>query len=309
MVSIENRLLRMVESGKLTQAQADLVRVNSEVSKPDFGDISIRKKLPIYKIIGVSALLFMGFLAFSNTGGDTTQIEQIQNIAETINQPEGVGKMSNTIQNITSITIIFLPILLCVIIFMFLYNNIVSKEEDVMSSWSQVETNYQRRADLIPNLVNTVKGFADQEEEVLIGTTNARNKLLTAVNQLEEIKSNADELAVELDSEDKMAALAGIQAQVGAGMKSIFALAENYPNLKSSESFLTLQDQLEGTENRINITRMMFNDAVRDYNRTIRVLPSSVIANMSGFKRKAYFEADESAENKIDVNFKDKTGE
>lgn len=163
------------------------------------------------------------------------------------------------------------------------YNGMVTKEEAVKSAWSNVETQYQRRADLIPNLVSTVKGYASHEESTLTAVVDARSKA-TSVN------ISMDELTPE-----KLAEYQKAQSAVTSALGRLIAVSENYPELKANQNFLELQAQLEGTENRITVARKGFNDATNDYNVTVRKFPANIVAMIFGFDQKPYFEADESA--------------
>ncbi|MBO5188251.1 MAG: LemA family protein [Alistipes sp.] len=163
------------------------------------------------------------------------------------------------------------------------YNGLVSKEEKVTSAWSNVETQYQRRADLIPNLVNTVKGYAAHESETLESVVAAR-AAATSINM------TAEELTPE-----KLAEYQQAQGEVRSALGRLIAIAENYPDLKANQNFLELQAQLEGTENRIAVARRAFNEVVQGYNVAVRRFPSNLVAGMFGFDKKAYFEADEVA--------------
>jgi LemA protein len=172
------------------------------------------------------------------------------------------------------------------------YNRIVSAEEGVKSGWSQVENQYQRRYDLIPNLVETVKGFAKQEREVLEGVTNARSR----VGQL----SVTPEV---LNDPKAFAKFQQAQDGLSSALSRLLVVTENYPQLKSNENFLTLQQQLEGTENRISVERKRFNETVQEFNVVIRRFPASFIASMGGFKEKSYFTAAAGAEQAPKVTF------
>jgi LemA protein len=172
------------------------------------------------------------------------------------------------------------------------YNSLVGLDEGVRSAWSQVESQYQRRADLVPNLVNTVKGYAQQEKDVLLGVTEARAK----VGQITVTKDV-------LEDPDAFSKFQAAQDQLSGALSRLLAVAENYPNLKSNENFLALQTQLEGTENRIAVERQRFNLTVQTYNTTIRRLPASLIAGFTGFREKQYFKAKEGAETAPEVKF------
>jgi LemA protein len=171
------------------------------------------------------------------------------------------------------------------------YNGMVNREENVSSKWSQVQNVYQRRADLIPNLVNTVRGAADFERETLTQVIEARSRA-TSVN------INADELTPENIERFEQA-----QAQLGSALSRLLVSVEQYPQLRANQNFLDLQAQLEGTENRITVERRNFNEAVQDYNSYIRRFPNNFTASMFGFDRKGYFEARPGAEEVPTVQF------
>ena len=171
-------------------------------------------------------------------------------------------------------------------------NRLVTLDEGVRSAWSQVENQYQRRADLIPNLVETVKGYANQEQDVFIGVSEARAK----VSQMTVTKEV-------LEDPQAFARFQAAQDQLGSALSRLLVVSENYPQLKSNENFLSLQTQLEGTENRITVERKRFNDVVQSYNTTIRQFPVSFIASFRGFREKAYFQAKEGSENAPQVKF------
>ncbi len=172
------------------------------------------------------------------------------------------------------------------------YNSLVRLDENVRSDWGQVETQYQRRADLIPNLVETVKGYAAQEKSVLMGVTEARAK----VGQITVTKEV-------LDDPEAFAKFQAAQDQFTSAISRLLAVAENYPDLKSNQNFLALQDQLEGTENRISVARQRFNQTVMEYNTRVRRVPASIIASFAGFHEKPYFKAAAGAENAPQVKF------
>lgn len=163
------------------------------------------------------------------------------------------------------------------------YNKMVTLDEATKTAWSNVETQYQRRADLIPNLVSTVKGYAAHEESTLQAVIEARSKA-TSVN-----------LSLEDITPEKIAEYQKAQSAVTSALGRLIAVSENYPDLKANQNFLELQAQLEGTENRITVARKEFNTAVQSYNTSVRVFPANIIAMMFGFEQKPYYEADESA--------------
>lgn len=162
-------------------------------------------------------------------------------------------------------------------------NQMVAKQVEVQTQWSNVQTQLQRRADLIPNLVSTVKGYATHEETVFADIANARAGLLNAHDPKAAIQANG---------------------QLDSALGRLLALSENYPNLKADQNFLALQDQLEGTENRIAVARQRYNEALRDYNTFIRQFPNSIWAGMAGFQpNDAYFQANAGSQNAPTVKF------
>lgn len=171
------------------------------------------------------------------------------------------------------------------------YNGLVTMEENVTKEWANVETQYQRRADLIPNLVSTVKGYATHEKETLEGIVEARSKAT-------QIKVDVDNLTPE-----KLAEYQKAQGDVTTALGKLLAITENYPDLKANQNFLELQAQLEGTENRINVARKTFNDTAQGYNTAIRRFPKSILAGLFGFEKKAYFQAEEGADKAPKVQF------
>ncbi len=171
------------------------------------------------------------------------------------------------------------------------YNNMVTMQEGVTAQWSQVENVYQRRSDLIPNLVNTVKGYADFEQETLTQVIEARAKA-TSVN------INPDKLDAQSIQNFQNA-----QSGLSSALSKLMVVVEKYPELKANLGFLDLQAQLEGTENRITVERMKFNESAQAYNTFIRTFPKNIFAGMFGFEKKAYFEAEAGAEKAPEVQF------
>ncbi|MCS3281953.1 LemA family protein [Bacteroides salyersiae] len=190
-----------------------------------------------------------------------------------------------------SIIIIIAVVAVIVIWAVSMYNGLVTMDESVNSQWANVETQYQRRADLIPNLVNTVKGYASHEKETLEGVVEARSKAT-------QMQVNANDLTPEKPAEYQKA-----QGAVTSALGKLLAITENYPDLKANQNFLELQAQLEGTENRINVARTNFNNAAQAYNTAIRRFPKSLFASMFGFDKHAYFEAAEGTETAPTVSF------
>jgi len=161
-----------------------------------------------------------------------------------------------------------------------IYNNLVGLEENVTQSWSQVENQYQRRADLIPNLVNTVKGVANFEKETYTAVTEARAKV-NQINMSPEMLSDPNAFQQFQSAQDGLS----------SALSRLLVTVENYPQLKANENFLQLQAQLEGTENRISVERKKFNQVVQQYNTTIRQFPGNIIAGFAGFTQKQYFKS------------------
>ncbi len=171
------------------------------------------------------------------------------------------------------------------------YNTMVAMDEEVKTAWANVQTQYQRRSDLIPNLVNTVKGFADQEREVLVGVTEARAKASS----------------IQIDPENINPAMLqqfqAAQGELSSALSRLLVTVERYPDIKSNQNFLELQAQLEGTENRIAVARDRFNSSVQNYNTKIRSFPTNIMAGIFGFESKAQFQATEAAQTAPEVNF------
>mgnify|MGYP001820115469 FL=1 len=167
----------------------------------------------------------------------------------------------------------------------------VAMDEEVKTAWANVQTQYQRRSDLIPNLVNTVKGFADQEREVLVGVTEARAKASS----------------IQIDPENINPAMLqqfqAAQGELSSALSRLLVTVERYPDIKSNQNFLELQAQLEGTENRIAVARDRFNSSVQKYNTKIRSFPTNIMAGLFGFESKAQFQAMEAAQTAPEVNF------
>lgn len=173
-------------------------------------------------------------------------------------------------------------VILMVIIFASTYNGLVNKQEEVEGKYADISVQLERRADLIPNLVNTVKGYASHEEKVIDNITTARENLINS-KSIEE-KANANQ-------------------ELTNALNALAVVVENYPDLKANTNFINLQDELAGTENRIAVARRDYNEAVKNYNKTIKSFPKNIIASMFGFENKAYFEVKESANNVPEVTF------
>ncbi len=193
---------------------------------------------------------------------------------------------------------LLIPILILAVVGIYMYtkavgtyNQFVQTEEQINGQWAEVQTQYQRRADLIPNLVNTVKGYAEFEQETLTGVIEARAKA-TSVNV------DANDLTPE-----KLAQFQQAQDQLSGALSRLLVTVERYPDLKANQNFLELQAQLEGTENRIAVARRNFNESVQAYNANLRTFPNNIFAGWYGFEAKGYFEAAAGSENAPTVQF------
>lgn len=171
------------------------------------------------------------------------------------------------------------------------YNGMIANDEAVTTAWAGVESQYQRRSDLIPNLVNTVKGYAAHEKETLEGVVEARAKAT-------QVTVNADNLTPE-----RFAQFQKAQGELSAALGRLMRITENYPQLRANENFSELQAQLEGTENRINESRLRFNEAVQEYNLSIRRFPGNIFASLFGFEKRDKFEAEDGTEQAPEVKF------
>ena len=183
---------------------------------------------------------------------------------------------------VIGIGVILILILLTVVYYYSKYNTFVQMNVEIKSSWAQVENQLQRRYDLIPNLVETVKGYAKQEKDVLVEVTNARSKVGGAGNIPDKIAANN---------------------QLSGALSRLMVVVEKYPDLKSNQNFLKLQDELAGTENRIAVERMRYNEKVEAYNKGIAMVPGSIVAAREGFKEAAFFKVEEVAKAAPKVKF------
>ncbi len=297
----------MAAEGLISERQAELLK--SAVQRIEIAEntSTIKPRQWALPVLIVGFLVLLGLMFFSGN----PEPETIQNVSETLNQAGSTGKMNRQLSTTLGIALL---LIIPLIIIVWLYNSIVNKEEKTMESWAQVEAAYQRRADLVPMLIETVSKFMKHEIKTLEQVTNARsNNLADTQEDIQRLilsQKNATDMLNEhigkVPTDDaKLESLAKAQATVSKNMHQIFAVAESYPQLRSQENFIALQDQLEGTENRINTVRMIFNEAAGEYNAAIRRLPGSLIASIGNFKRKAYFKADETADKKPDLHFED----
>ena len=194
-----------------------------------------------------------------------------------------------------TIILLIIVVLLFVAFFSFkgYYNSFITLEEQVNQTWAQVENVYQRRADLIPNLVEVVKGYAKHEQETLQGVVDARSKMGGQVNVGADVLNNPQAFAQ----------FQQMQGALSSALQRLMVVVERYPDLKADKRFGELQAQLEGTENRISVERRRFNESVQNFNTNIRRFPANMIAGMFGFQQKVYFKADTGAEKAPEVKF------
>lgn len=304
----QERIAKLQADGVLSAKQAQMLRTSLQVgtagtaSKTSSDATSKRKPWKIYFILICLATIIAWLVI--GTGNETA----VQDVSQTLNQPGETGAMNNSLSNLIAVLLILaIPIGLLA----WFYNAIVTREEAVYASWAQVESSYQRRSDLIPALIDTVSRYLNYEADTLTRVTESRSASAAEFNTLLQDLLQAQADSAELlgqgetlvDEAESLTALQQAQNLVGGRMMRLFALVEDYPDLNSSDQFLELQGQLEGTENRINVARIRFNEAVEEYNQSIRRLPGNLIAGLGGFQRKAYFQADEGADNAPDLNF------
>jgi LemA protein len=299
-VANDERIRRMLAAGVITERQADMLRdslkpgARAQAPRPP-----ARRGRRWALLLGLAAVL-AAVAALVVTGHGP---QGVQTVSETLNQPGEIGEMN---RNLSAILAMLLLAIVPLVLFVWFYNDLVSKEEAVFEAWAQTESNFQRRADLVPALVDTVSRYLQHERETLNEVTQARARPVQALSDeldaLIEAQGEVTELlrghdARPPEQEALMERLAASEARLGQRLQAILATAEDYPDLRSSDQFLQLQAQLEGTENRINVARMRFNEAVRAFNGAIRKLPASLIAGLGNFQRKAYFQAEEGNEN------------
>ncbi len=303
--SSQDRIGRMEAEGVLTPSQAEMLRDSLAGSGEGAGARPGRRRLPAWLTWGLPAALGLGLVVALGLGGG--EPAAIQDVTQSLNQPGGHGEMNRTFSTLAAVALLIVVPLL---IWTFLHNSLVAKEEKVFEAWAQTESNFQRRADLIPALVETVSRYLRHESETLTAVTRGRAEASEKLSEVRDALIRAQKGAAEIlrdkgagviEDEALLRRLYEAQAAVGRGMGGLFAVAEAYPELRSSDQFLELQAQLEGTENRINVARMRFNDAVRGYNATMRMLPWNLVAGLGNFQRKAYFRSDEEARSAPDV--------
>lgn len=303
------RIERMERDGLLTPSQAAQLR--DSIQPRDAGDMAAppRAHWPsrwiaviLVMVIGIA----LAILLFASGGGPAT----VQDVSSALNLPGGVGEMNSTVSKLIAVAILLIVPLLA---WAWMHNSLVAKEESVFEAWAQTESNFQRRADLVPALVESVSRYIQHESETLTGIAQERGgateRLTQAIDELIATQKEAAEALrtdpqLLIEDEAKLAQLFAGQTSMGRSVGNLFAVVEAYPDLRSADQFLELQAQLEGTENRINVSRLRFNDAVGDFNGTMRKLPWNLVAGAGNFQRKAYFQSDEDARRAPELNFK-----
>ncbi len=260
-----------------------------------------RRRLALVAGVLAAASLLALLLVFA--GRDAHALETIQDVHQTINTLEGVDTMNRTASNALGVVLLALPAILGLLYFVWLYNGMVGREEAVYSAWADVESTYKRRADLVPNLVNVVQSYMEHERTTLIEVTDQRNQVGAALQSLIEQQTAAAQAlhAATPESAPSVAALGASQSALLNRLRGVIATVEAYPNLRSADQFMALQAELEGTENRINVARLRFNEAVEHFNSALRRLPGSLVAGIGHFQRKAYFTADAGDEQAVQV--------
>lgn len=311
MVDHNTRIQRMEALGVLTPQQANELRksfhgaTQSEpVEKNKRSTLSIWLWLSVF-IIFISITVLFSFVGSENTFQSS---QEVQDVASTLNAVGGTGSMN---KSLSAILVAGVLLILPLSGWLLTYNNLVTKEEQVLASWAQVESHYQRRNDLIPALVETISRYIQHEHKTFVDVTNSRTPDIpnTLINELIDAQKNGANLLDTLNGKppaDQETLHAFLKSQEGIGLtiQRLLGVFENYPDLRASEQFVAMQSQLEGTENRINIARIRFNTAVSEYNTAIRKIPGNLVASIGDFKRKAYFIADESAKQTNDLGYR-----
>ncbi|HSG95724.1 MAG TPA: LemA family protein [Afifellaceae bacterium] len=305
----------MADDGVISARQAELLQASLASGNRGEGDAGGARGKRRAGLVtwGVVAGIVFGSVALmwfaGGSGGSDGGPAAVQSVAESLNQSDGAGQMN---RSILAFFVVALFVAVPAGVGLVSYNGLVAKEERVFSAWAQVESTLQRRADLVPRLVESVSRFIQHERETLQSVTEARggpsSGLAAAIEDLAkagaasaEVLAKDDEAIVE--TQDMLESLAEAQARMDRSIRTLLATAEAYPELRSSDQFLELQSQLEGTENRINVARLRFNDTAGLYNAAIRTVPGVFIAGLGDFRRKAYFQADEGADNAAELNF------
>lgn len=307
-MEFDERIRRMQANGILTPAQADKLRNSIAVSSTDTEIAALaktRRHVIVWVVLLMAVTVLLLILLLLTTTGS---VQEIQDVSKTMNEVGDLGAMNKTLSSILTIGLI---LIIPLVAWVWIHNSLVSKEEDVLSSWAQVESNYQRRSDLVPALIESVSRYLKHEKETLSDVTKQRNINTSGeiINDLVNAQKSGGDLLKSIAGKPPtddliLKQLSDVQEKIGLGMRRLVAVLESYPELRSSEQFVELQAQLEGTENRINVARMRFNESVNTFNSAIRKVPGNLVAGVGGFVRKAYFKADEGANKVQPLNFK-----
>ena len=305
--SDEERILRMQREGKLTQEEAD--RLLESIRVQQTRDAAIARQITQRTdrarqrrlLLAISSvLLAIGIAVFGlwlQQPDNSAALDSVQTTSAAADQPRGRlidlealnQERRTTMGNARTFSLSIFVIVIAAIVgvaILFIYNGLIDAREKVNAGWAQVENQYQRRLDLVPVLIDGVKTYMDHERETLTALTEARANALGANKAL---------AGRSPDTEEQLRAIEASQGGLQSALARFFAVVENYPDLKASQNFLTLQDQIEGTENRIAIERRNYNEWSRRYNTRTMKFPSNVIADRLGFSSKPYFQAEDSA--------------
>jgi LemA protein len=304
-VKFDEKINVMLANGKISAEQAEtlkrsLMGAGSSVAE----NLNQHRSISSGILFGVSMAAVIGLVLYASVGGHSGADlpQEIQNVAETFNQLGKVGEMNKSSSTIMGTILLGLPVLISLVWFALGYNNLVSKEEDILVAWSQVESNYQRRTDLVPNLIHVVQTFTEHEGKTLTDIAKLRSRVEQIDAEKNKVKEISSGSVAKLEDETYMENLAKAQSGLGEQLKGLMVSVEAYPVLRSSDQYMALQAELEGTENRINVARMAFNEKVGEFNSAIRKLPGNLMASAGNFQRKAYFKSDEGSNKGIKAN-------
>jgi LemA protein len=305
--SSAERIDRMESDGRITARQADMLRSSVSPGAPRReGTLPRRSRGLLWLTAGLIVLAVAVSIAILQPGGGPAEV---QDVSEVFNQSDVVGAMNRSLM---TALVVILFVAVGAGMSLWTYNGLVNREEQVFSAWGQVESNLQRRSDLTPQLVETVSRYLRHERETLENVTQARSQDFEALQSaIEDLAKGVQQSAAQLqrsgqqivEDEESLIALSAAQARMDRSIHTLIATAEAYPELRSSDQFLELQAQFEGTENRLNVTRMRFNELVGEYNAAIRRVPGALVAGAGSFRRKAYFQAEGEARNAPELAF------
>ncbi len=301
--TLEQRVENMLASGKLTAAEAQRLRasLNNQAQRNASQRVLQKSRRWVGPLWPLLALLVLAFTLgatshwLMSAWPDQSAVSVTSPNQNTLSRERPIelsqldAERSSTMNRATPILFGVIPIGILAVIglaLVLLYNSLVSSREQVNAGWAQVENVYQRRLDLVPLLVDTVQTYTDHERETLTELTEARSNALRLAGTL---GGDAPQ------SVEQLKAIEASQAKVGTSLARLLAVVEGYPDLKASRNFLTLQDQLEGTENRVAMERRNYNEFSRRYNTRLQTFPANMVAQMMGFISKPYFQAEESA--------------